>query len=268
MTEHVLRHIEDGVMTLTFNRPEKKNAITEEMYGALADGLGSAARDDAVRAILFLSTGDSFTAGNDLASFDRQSETPRRRADGPSNVEMFIRAVAGAGKPIVAGVRGRAVGIGLTMLLHCDLVYVAEDAELSAPFVSLALVPEAASSLLLVARLGHARAFSIFAAGQVVGGRDAAAWGLANQALAADAVDAAARAAAKRLARQPGEALAITKRLMRDSETISARIDEELGQFATRLTSREAQEAFRAFAERRTPDFVTVEAESWWERSG
>ena len=268
MTEHLLRHIEDGVMTLTFNRPEKKNAITDEMYGALADGLDSAARDDAVRVVLFLSTGDSFTAGNDLASFARQSEAPRRPADGPSNVERFIRTIANTGKPIVAGVRGRAVGIGLTMLLHCDLVYVAEDAQLSAPFVSLALVPEAASSLLLTARLGHARAFSIFAAGEVVEGRDAAAWGLATMALAAGDVDKAARAAAKRLARQPRQALAITKRLMRDSGAIAARIDEELGHFATRLASAEAQEAFRAFAERRTPDFAKVEAESWWEQSG
>ncbi|HLZ82424.1 MAG TPA: enoyl-CoA hydratase-related protein [Caulobacteraceae bacterium] len=268
MTEHLLRRVEDGVMTLTFNRPDKKNAITDEMYDALAESLGSAARDDAVRAILFLSTGDSFTAGNDLASFARQSEAPRRRTDAPSNVERFIRAIANAGKPVVAGVRGRAVGIGLTMLLHCDLVFVAEDAELSAPFVTLALVPEAASSLLLVARLGHARAFSIFAGGRVVGGRDVADWGLASQAVPADEVDNAARAAAKRLARQPGEALAITKRLMRDSGAITARIDEELGHFADRLTSPEAQEAFRAFAERRTPDFLRVESESWWERSG
>ena len=132
MTEHLVKRIEDGVMTLTFNRPEKKNAITEEMYGALADGLGSAARDDRVRVILFLSTGDSFTAGNDLASFAQQSEAPRRRSSAPSNVERFIRAIANTGKPIVAGVRGRAVGIGLTMLLHCDLVYVAEDAGASA----------------------------------------------------------------------------------------------------------------------------------------
>ena len=132
----------------------------------------------------------------------------------------------------------------------------------------MALVPEAASSLLLVARLGHVRAFSIFAGGQVVGGRNAADWGLANQALPADEVDGAARAAAKRLAGQPIEALAITKRLMRDSEGIARRIDEELGHFATRLTSPEAKEAFRAFAERRAPDFAKVAAESWWHLSG
>jgi enoyl-CoA hydratase/carnithine racemase len=268
MTEHLLRTIEDGVMTLTFNRAEKKNAITDEMYGALADALGSAARDDAVRVVLFLSTGDSFTAGNDLASFARQSEAPRPRTVAASNVERFVKAIANAGKPIVAGARGQAVGIGLTLLLHCDLVYVADDAKLSAPFVSLALVPEAASSLLLVARLGHVRAFSIFAGGQVVAGRTAAEWGLANQALPADAVEDAARAAAKGLAGQPIEALKITKRLMRDSEGLATRIDEELRHFANRLTSPEAKEAFRAFAERRAPDFAKVEAQSWWDRSG
>src|ERR1700722_11739952 len=208
MTDHLLRHLEDGVMTITFNRPEKKNAITDEMYAALADAFGAAGRDEAVRAILLLSAGDSFTAGNDLASFARQSAAIRPRASAPSNVERFIKAIADAGKPVVAGVKGRAVGIGLTLLLHCDLVFVAEDAQLSAPFVSLGLVPEAASSLLLTARLGHARAFSIFADGHVVSGRAAADWGLANQALPSGEVDKAARAAAKRLARQPGEALA------------------------------------------------------------
>jgi enoyl-CoA hydratase/carnithine racemase len=268
MTEHLLRRVEKGVMTLTFNRPEKKNAITDEMYGALADALGLAARDDAVRVILFLSAGDSFTAGNDLAAFARQSEAPQPRTDTPSNVERFIKAIANAGKPIIAGVKGQAVGIGLTLLLHCDLVYVADDAKLSAPFVSLALVPEAASSLLLVARLGYVRAFSIFAGGQIVVGRTAAEWGLANQALPIDAVDDAARAAANSLARQPVEALKITKSLMRDSKGLTARIDEELGHFATRLTSPEAKEAFSAFAERRAPDFARAEAESWWERSG
>ncbi len=268
MTEHLLRHIEDGVMTLTFNRPEKKNAITDEMYGELADALRSAAGDDAVRVVLLLAMGDSFTAGNDLASFARQSEGPRRDTSAPSHVERFIKAIGSAGKPIVAGVKGQAVGVGLTMLLHCDLVYVANDAKLSAPFVSLALVPEAASSLLLVSRLGHVRAFSIFAGGEVVGGKNAADWGLANQALPADEVDNAARAGAKRLAGQPAEALAITKRLMRDSEGIANRIDLELGHFATRLTSPEAREAFRAFAERRRPDFAKAEAESAWDRTG
>ena len=268
MTDHLLQHVEEGVMTLTFNRPEKRNALTDEMYAALNDALASAERDDAVRVILFQSAGDHFTAGNDLASFAQQAETPRRRNDPPPPVEGFIRGIGAAGKPVVAAVRGQGVGIGLTMLLHCDLVYIAEDAKLSAPFVSLALVPEAASSLLLVARLGHARAFSIFAGGQIVSGRSAVDWGLANQALPAADVDGAAREAAKALARQPREALRITKRLMRDSERIAARIDEELGHFATRLTSSEAKEAFRAFAERRAPDFAKAEAEIAWDRTG
>jgi enoyl-CoA hydratase/carnithine racemase len=234
----------------------------------LSDALDSAARDDNVRVVLFSSTGDSFTAGNDLASFARQAETPRRQGDPPPSVERFIRGIAKAEKPVVAGVKGQAVGIGLTMLLHCDLVYIADDAKLSAPFVSLALVPEAASSLLLVARLGHARAFSIFTGGHVVAGKTAVDWGLANQALPTGEVDAAALEAAQALARQPREALRITKRLMRDSDRIATRIDEELGHFATRLTSPEAKEAFSAFAERRPPDFARVEAEVAWDRTG
>jgi enoyl-CoA hydratase/carnithine racemase len=268
MTDQLLQHVEDGVMSLTFNRPEKKNALTDEMYDALSDALGSAARDAAVRVVLFSSAGDSFTAGNDLAAFARQAETPRRPGDPPPSVERFIRAIAELQKPVVAAVKGQAVGIGLTMLLHCDLVYVADDAKLSAPFVSLAVVPEAASSLLLVARLGHARAFSIFAGGQVLAGSVASDWGLANQALPAGEVDGAARAAAKALARQPSEALRITKGLMRESERIATRIGEEFGHFATRLTSPEAKETFRAFAERRAPDFARVEAELEWDRTG
>ena len=268
MTEHIKRHIEAGVMTLTFDRPEKKNAITDGMYGALADAIRSADRDEAVRVVLLLSTGDSFTAGNDIASFARQSEGFAPRAEGPSNVERFVKAIGTLGKPMVAGVKGQAVGVGLTMLLHCDLVYVADDAKLSAPFVGLGLVPEAASSLLMTARLGHARAFSIFAAGEVVSGQRAAEWGLANQALAAADVDAAARDAARLLASRPLEALLITKRLMRDTVAIAARIDEELRHFTTRLTSPEAREAFRAFAERRAPDFAKAEAESRWNRTG
>ena len=268
MTGPILTDVEGGVMTLTVNRPQKKNALTDEMYGALADALGLAARDDTIRVILFLSTGDSFTAGNDIASFAEQAQTPGLAGSQTSNVARFVRAIANARKPIVAGVRGRAIGIGLSMLLHCDLVYVADDAKLSAPFVSLALVPEAASSLLLAARLGHVRAFSIFADGLVVEGKVATDWGLATQALPSDEVDEAARSAAKRLARQPREALTLTKTLMRDSEAISARIGQELGYFAARLRSSEAQEAFRAFAERRSPDFAAAEADGWWDRSG
>jgi enoyl-CoA hydratase/carnithine racemase len=155
----------------------------------------------------------------------------------------------------VAAVQGRAVGIGVTMLLHCDLVYVAEDALLTTPFVNLALVPEAASSILLTARIGHARAFSMFVLGEAVDGRTAAAWGLANAAVPAAELRARARAAAEQVAARPPSAVAATKGLMRDVAAIAARMDLERDHFLAQLKTAEAKEAFAAFAEKRVPDF-------------
>jgi enoyl-CoA hydratase/carnithine racemase len=170
----------DGVLAITINRPDKKNAFTAEMYRDFAERLNRANEDRAVRAILIQGAGDSFTAGHDLSEFaaiNRGEDLGE-----PSGLPM-LRALANAKKPLVAAVHGRAVGIGLTMLLHCDLVYVAEDALLSVPFVNLALVPEAAASLLLPSRIGHVRAFELFALGQPIDGRTAQAWGIANAAL-------------------------------------------------------------------------------------
>jgi enoyl-CoA hydratase/carnithine racemase len=160
--------------------------------------------------------------------------------------------------PVVAAVTGQAVGIGVTMLLHCDLVFVAEDARLSVPFVNLALVPEAASSLLLPAAIGHVRAYAMFALGEVIDGKTAAAWGLALEALPAEAVQARALSAARALAQRPAGSLKLTKRLMRDAEALSERIDTESGHFGARLQSAEAREALQAFFERRPPDFSRV----------
>ena len=170
----------------------------------------------------------------------------------------FIEALAHADKPIVAAVSGLAVGVGTTMLLHCDLVYVAETANLTKPFVSLALVPETASSMLLPARIGHARAFAMFALGEGLSGREAFALGLANKVLPRDEVLSAAREAARMLATRPLGAIVATKKLMRDKNRILARIDEEGGVFAERLKTAEAREAFSAFAERRQPNFTKV----------
>ena len=257
MSDHILSEITGGVLALTFDRAEKKNAITDEMYAALADHLERAHGDPDVRVVLIRSRGDAFTAGNDMASFARQSTGPVE-ASGPSSATRFIRTIAGFEKPIVAGVRGRAVGIGLTMLLHCDLVIIAQDAKLSAPFVNLALVPEAASSRLLVARIGHVRAFAMFAGDEVVDGETAAQWGLANRAIASEAVDAEALAAARLLATRPRQSLMATKRLMRDQTAISEQIALEMAEFSARLASPEAREAFQAFSERRPADFANV----------
>ncbi len=182
MNEHVKAECEAGILTLTLSRPEKKNALTNAMYGDLADALERAEADPAVRVILFQADGDSFTAGNDLGEFAAHAAGGGK---GELHVIRFLHALARATRPLIAAVQGRAVGIGTTMLLHCDLVLLAEDALLSTPFVSLALVPEAASSLLLPARIGHARAYAMFALGQIVDAASAVAWGLANQAVPA-----------------------------------------------------------------------------------
>lgn len=253
MTEQVRLRIEAGVMCLTLDRPEKKNAITNAMYGVLADALEQAKNDDAVRAVVLDSEGDSFSAGNDLGDFLAQNAAGVRPED--LQVTRFLKALARAEKPLIAAVTGQAVGIGVTLLLHCDLVYVARDAKLSTPFVNLAVVPEAASSLLLPAAIGHARAYAMFALGQVVDGETAAAWGLATEALEAGAVRGRALEAARTLAAKPAGSLAITKRLMRDAERLAARMDVESRHFGERLQSAEAREALQAFFDRRAPDF-------------
>lgn len=257
MTDHVRVSMDGAVMRLTLARPEKKNALTNAMYLALAQALEQAESDPAVRVVLFEGEGDSFTAGNDLADFAAFAAGTVGRDD--MKAFAFLRALARAQKPYVAAVQGLAVGIGVTMLMHCDLVYVAEDARLTTPFVNLALVPEAASSLLIPARIGHARAFAMFALGEPVDGRTAASIGLANAAVPAAEVHAKALAAAKALATKPSGALRATKQLMRDADAIAALMAKESEIFGARLRTAEAAEVFKAFAERRAPDFSKIQ---------
>lgn len=242
-------------MVLSLNRPAKKNAISEAMYRVLAEALEEAEADPSIRVVLFEGEGGCFTAGNDLTDFVAVAFG----GEPPKEVGRFLRALANAQKPYVASVIGLAVGIGVTLLLHCDLVYVDEKAQLSTPFVNLALAPEAASSLLLPARIGHARAFAMFALGEAISGREAERLGLANVAAPATAVPGLALAAAKALARRPMGALKATKRLMRDSAGITKVMEAEMTIFIERLRTAEAAEAFQAFAERRAPDFVKLE---------
>lgn len=253
MTEHVRIAVEDGVLRITLARPDKKNALTQPMYAVLAKALVRAETDSLVRAVLFEAEGDAFTAGNDLGDFAAVASGEMARED--MTTHLFLDALAKARKPYVAAVQGLAVGIGVTMLLHCDLVFVAEDAKLSAPFVNLALVPEAASSALLQARIGYARAYAMFALGEPINGRTAAAIGLANAALPVNEVRPKALATAKLLATKPMGALQATKELMRDSAAIAALMARETEIFSARLKSPETAEALRAFAERRPPDF-------------
>jgi enoyl-CoA hydratase/carnithine racemase len=255
MTEHVKTDVDAGILTVTIARPDKKNALTDAMYGALADALERAESDPAIRVVLIQGDGDSFTAGNDLADFSAQSQGTHH---GERHVLRFLKRLAIATRPLVAAVQGNAVGVGTTMLLHCDLVYVADTARLITPFVNLALVPEAASSLLLPARVGHARAYAMFALGEPVDGATAVSIGLANAVVPVADLRARARAAAVALTKRPPGALAHTKALMRNVETISAQMDREGAIFQQRLKTAEAREAFAAFAERRQPDFSKV----------
>ncbi len=252
MTDHVLVEKADKLLILTLNRPDKKNALTRAMYKTLATEIGNADIDPSIRCILIKGNGDMFTAGNDLADFAAMGASTQPKHD---DGNPFLPALARSRTPIVAAVNGRAVGVGVTMLLHCDMVFVSENALLTTPFVNLALVPEAASSLLMPLRIGHVRAFEMFVLGEPVNAEKAVSWGLANRAVPAAELHAAARAAASAIAARAPAAVIATKSLMRDESLLLARMSEETGIFGRQLQSAEFKEAFSAFSERRTPDF-------------
>lgn len=255
MSDHVIVEQVGSTLKLTLNRPEKKNALTNAMYGTLADALQQADHDDRIRCVVLAGHGDSFTAGNDLADFMSiaQGKGPEVR-----HVARFLDALAMADKPLVAAVQGLAVGIGTTMLLHCDVVCVTPQTKLTTPFVNLALVPEAASSLLLQARIGYARAFGMVTMGDTIDGATAVQWGLARECVEPDQLATRALAIAGEIAAKPLGAVRASKRLMRDGALIASIMRRESDVFAQRLASPEAREAFQAFAEKRKPDFVSL----------
>ena len=225
------------------------------MYGALADAILAAETDKAVRVIVLRGEGDMFTAGNHVGEFAMMATGAFK---GERHVSRFVEAIARSTQPMVAAVQGRAVGIGTTMLLHCDFVLLAENAQLSTPFVSLALVPEAASTMLMPLRVGYARAYEMFALGETMDAKTALQLGIANRVVPLEKLHAEAAAIAERLARQPAGSLAATKRLMRNAEVLAAQIGAESQCFAERLQTAEAREAFTAFAEKRPPDCTKV----------
>ena len=248
MSDEVIISRVDPVLEIRMNRPAKKNALTQAMYAAMAGGLKEAAAEDGIRAVALTAEGDMFTAGNDLGDFLAiATGDPAARAD---SVGEFLHALASAEKPIIAAVSGGGVGIGLTMLLHCDIVVMADDAQLIAPFTQLGLVPEAASSLLLPAIAGYKKAFQILGLGQPVGAAEAVALGIASVAVPRGEVRERALKAAQDCAARPPEALRITKRLLRNKEQIVARLEVERKYFAERLQSPEARAAFAAFLNR------------------
>lgn len=253
MSEHIHLEREQGLLTLRMDRADKKNALTRAMYGALADALDAADEDRSVRAVLITGSETCFTSGNDVADF---IQAPPSGLD--SEVFRFMKALFDFSKPVVAAVSGPAVGIGTTLLLHCDLVYVARDAKLKMPFVNLGLCPEYGSSLILPRLLGHARAAELLLLGEAFTGEQAAAWGIANEALADGAATLArAREMAQRFEQLAPSAVAVSKRLMREPgrEELRRVIMEEGELFGQRLRTPEAIEALSAFMQRRTPDF-------------
>lgn len=244
--------IVNGVATIEIARPEKKNALTADMYQAMAEAIADAGIDKAVRAVLITGQPGMFTAGNDLEDFLHR---PRASEDSP--VLYFMRALTTCDKPVVAAVTGVAVGIGTTMLLHCDLVYVSDEAVLSMPFTSLGLVPEFASSLLVPQLMGRVRAAEKLLLGDPMTGAEAVELGVANAVLPAAEVLPHARRMAERFNTLPPGAVQEAKRLLRRAgeAAVADTIITEARLFGARLASPEAKEAFTAFLQKRRPDF-------------
>ncbi|NWK43234.1 enoyl-CoA hydratase [Ralstonia pickettii] len=242
----------EGVLTLTFDRLDRKNAITAAMYQTLADALVAAETDPAIRVIVLAGHESVFTAGNDLEDF---MKNPPKDESAP--VHQFLRAISTASKPLIASVSGAAVGVGTTMLLHCDLVYASETAKLSMPFAQLGLCPEAASSLLLPQLAGYHRAADKLLFGEPFDANEARELGLVNRVLPAGELDAFVRTQARKLTLLPPASLRATKRLMKEGATpqIAERMSVEGKQFGEMLRAPEAREAFTAFFEKRRPDF-------------
>ena len=232
-----------GVLELTLNRPAKKNALTAAMYGALNEGLDQAEADAAIGAVVIRGAGGVFTAGNDIKDFARATQSGE-----PLAAVRFVRKIAGFSKPIVAAVEGLAIGVGCTLLLHCDLVYVSPDARFSLPFVNLGLLPEAGSSLLLPRRVGMARASAWLLLAEGFDAQEALSAGLANAIVANDALVEFAREKAAALAAKPRAALLQARAFLRgDRDEILARVDAELVAFQQALRTPQAQAALAAF---------------------
>lgn len=256
----IATRIDNGILTLTFDRLDRKNAITAAMYQTLADALRSAEADSAVRVIVIEGKPEIFTAGNDLEDFMKRPPTSGE-GGAPAPVFQFLHAIAEAGKPVVASVSGAAVGIGTTLLLHCDLVYASDTAKLTLPFTQLGLCPEAASSLLLPRLVGYQRAAEKLLLGEPFSAQEAFEIGLVTKVLPVAELDAHVRRQAAKLAALPASSLRETKRLMKggDAAAVKRQMAEEAGVFARMLVAPEAKEAFTAFFEKRKPDFSTFQ---------
>ena len=253
--QDILVHTEAGVRTITLNRVDKKNSITQAMYSSMAEALNSAATDEAVRVVVLQGDATVFSAGNDIGDFLARQGGQGLPAQSP--VFQFLHALADFPKPLLAAVAGPAVGIGTTMLLHCDLVYAGDNAAFSMPFVNLGLCPEAASSLLLPRLMGYQRAAEALLLGEPFMAEAALEAGLVNRVVPPTEVNGVAQAQAAKLAAKPLSALMETKRLMKagQRDAIKAQMATEGDSFSRMLTQPAAREAFTAFMEKRKPDF-------------
>jgi enoyl-CoA hydratase/carnithine racemase len=243
MSDQIVVSRTDGVCEVQLNRPEKRNALTLAMYGAIIDALNEARADDSVRVVLISGAGASFTAGNDLNDFISQADFTES-----NNAIRFLGALRSFRKVLIAAVHGQTVGIGVTMLLHCDLVVAARSAQMSMPFVKLGLVPEAGSSLLLPRMVGHHRAAELLLLGRPFDAAEALSMGLVNRVTEEMGLMDEARKLARAVAQQPPGALLATKRLLRsETGSVAARIEEELEAFRAQLGSEEFKAAVQAF---------------------
>ena len=257
MSEHVRIESGNGVLAITLARPERRNAITVAMYAALADAIEQAQGDPSLRLITLAGEGEDFTAGNDLADF--MAAMPR---DGEEiAVWRLLRALAANELPLIAAVHGNAIGIGTTLLLHCDLVLAEEGTRFSLPFVDLGLVPEAASSLLLPRLAGRRRAARYLLLAEPFGPEEAREWGLVSHLVPKGELEQHLAATVATLLAKPATAMRMTQKLLRHGNRaeILKRFQMENGHFAERLTSAEVKEAITAFFEKRKPDFTGLD---------
>lgn len=252
MTDHILTELKDRVLTIRFNRIDKKNALTQAMYSKMAQAVREAEANAEVRVILFAGQADCFCAGNDLADF---INVPPSSTDSP--VAQFMFALSACKKPVVTAVSGIAVGIGVTLLLHSDLVFCGENTKLNMPFVNLGICPEFASSLLLPRLMGHVRACELVLLGKPFTAQKAYEYGLVNQLLPNAEVEGAARESALHIASLPPNAVRVTKSILKhwSAERIKEAIPFEAGHFGPMLRQPEAMEAMMAFMQKRKPDF-------------
>lgn len=248
----VVSQFQDRVLTLSLNRPERKNALSLAMYSALADLILNADANSQVRVIVLTGSDEFFTSGNDLMDFMNEPQIHEKHP-----VVRFINALRHCSKPVVAVVRGHAVGIGTTMLLHCDLVYAAEDARMQLPFVNLGLCPEYASSFLVPRVVGQQKAAELFLLGEPFSGAEAASIGLVTKAIPAKELNDVAHTKIQRLAQQPPAAVRRSKALLRAATQVAvdAALTAEYAGFAEGLNSEECKESVTAFFEKRAPDF-------------